>query len=110
MTRLKQLGTIAFDSSTMKKLINYGRVFVDPKTKEVQIVRELDPSALELGLWLQFVPDVFRAKATEVMMEITRDILFCEATEKTKEKLIISFQQKVDNAISKKELTIGRWI
>lgn len=90
MSRLKQLGTTAFDYSMMDRLIN------------------LDQNSLELSIWFQFIPDIFREGAIEIVKKIGNDVLYLPDRE-AKERFIISFQQEIDNAINKRELTRWGW-
>jgi len=93
MSRIGQLGTTAFDYSMMNETIRFDK---------------LSPNVMELSIWFQFIPEIFREGAIKIVKKIGNDVLYLPDKE-AKERFITSFQLEIDNAISKRELTRWGW-
>lgn len=69
MNLLQEFGTVSFDFDFMRKLIGFGGL-VQHEDHSIEIVRELDPTILQLGLWIATVPEIYRSDAIEAAHEV----------------------------------------
>ena len=62
MSYIKELGTVAFEVEYMSEMIGMGAL-VQSEMGNVYIDPKHDPTTLQLGLWLSFVPKIYRGIA-----------------------------------------------
>jgi hypothetical protein len=92
---LPLLGTAIFDPSIMNSLIR---------------MDEFDPTQVNAQDWIDAVPEQFKKRAQECMLEAFGSIHGYLATESTKQVLISSFQRKLQHALASRMLTDEAWL
>jgi hypothetical protein len=75
----KEFGTISFDIEFMRELIGIGGLV--KKGSEIYIDRKLDPHTIQLGLWLSYVPEIYKAITIKVAENIYKKYIYEHATD-----------------------------
>ena len=78
-----ELKTIAFEFETMKRLIGYGEPIVTDGIF-IGFDKEANPSNLNMGIWLEFVPQAFKSIAQRAIQDLHAKFMFTYANEETR--------------------------
>lgn len=108
---LRELGTISLTYECMKQRIKFGNIPIETVTPEGNTPDALyaPPTALNLSLWITFIPLPFREKAIEVMTEIAEGFYRHPCNNQTLELIISEFQARVSRDYHNGKLTIHGW-
>lgn len=72
---LQKYGTIAFNAKHIRNLIGMGELMFDERTSKVRIVRELNPTQLQLGLWVATIPKAYRPTAERAIHNVCESLI-----------------------------------
>jgi len=82
-----ELKTIAFEFDTMERLIGYGEPIVTDGIF-IGFDKNANPSSLNMGIWLGFVPATFKAIAKRAIQDLHANFMFTQTNEETRIALI----------------------
>jgi len=88
-------GTQAFTYEFMDAIIDFGGIVHDDKTGQISILHQADPGSLQLGLWMEFVPEVYKDQIRRLLHRHREDfegLLKKQATPRMKRNIIQMIQ------------------
>lgn len=95
---LRRFGTVYFSTEMMKQLIGVGEPIFKGERFNSEFLgfnREENPNKLECGVWLMFVPDIYKEQARNAVLECADDVLFKNVTDEMVNMFISAVQSKM---------------
>lgn len=97
-TSLDRFGTVHFSTDIMKKLIGFGDPIFDRYGVFVGFDKDVNGGTLQLGVWLGFVPEIYRLRCEKFAMETANRFRLEKVTENMKMAIIADIQNKLIEA------------
>ena len=103
-----KIGTVSLGSDIMLQTIGFGEIVRD-WDGSLYIDSERNPSVLQLGLWTELVPQVFKNGAYSAIERIQSKFLYERASEDLVQRFVSEFQAIAERDYYDKRLNSQGW-